>query len=245
LTPEFEPSVVDGRTGTSDVPIVDLNHDGRPDFIALQSQEHEQIIAFLNTRRGRFKSEKIYAAPHPRWGSTGINLVDMDGDGDMDVLFNNGDSLELPAVLRPYHGFGWLENEGSFPFTYHRLAYLPGAHTAQTGDLDGDGDLDIVSSVFIPAIPPNAPDAQFLESIIWLEQTQPGNYQRYFVETGNSIHPCLDLGDYDGDGDIDVAVGNFVLLTSERYILKSCVTVLENRSVHAKADQPRFGADGR
>ncbi len=54
--PDFEPTVIDTHTGTSDVPIVDLNHDGRPDFVALQAQQHERIVAFLATGRNRFRA---------------------------------------------------------------------------------------------------------------------------------------------------------------------------------------------
>ena len=43
----------------------------------------------------------------------------------------------------------WLENTGAFPFVEHRLADLPGVFRAQAGDLDGDGDLDIVACAFI------------------------------------------------------------------------------------------------
>ena len=125
--PDFESYSVDGHTGTSDIPLVDLNHNGRMEFIALQSRRHERIVAFVNVNRGRFESELIFAAPHPHWGSTGIRPIDMDGDGDLDVLFNHGDSVLIPAVLRPYHGLSWLENRGVFPFTYHRLAHMPGA----------------------------------------------------------------------------------------------------------------------
>jgi hypothetical protein len=227
--PDFEPLAIDGHTGTSDVPVVDLNQDGRLDFIALQSQEHEQVVAFLNARCGRFKTEKIYAAPHTRWGSTGIKLVDLDGDGDVDLLFNHGDSVQVPPVLRPYHGFGWLENEGRFPFTYHRLAHLPGAHTSQPADLDGDGDLDIASSAFIPAFDPTSPDASSLETVIWLAQTAPGEYQRYVLENGYARHPCLDLGDWDEDGDVDIVLGNFVLFEQSDELSTPALTVLENR----------------
>jgi hypothetical protein len=227
--PDFEPTVIDSHTGTSDVPIVDLNHDGRPDFVALQAQQHERIVAFLSTGRDRFENQLIYAAPHTRWGSTGIKLTDIDGDGDMDVLFNHGDAVQIPPFPRPYHGVSWLENEGHFPFTYHRLAHMPGAHTCQPADLDGDGDEDIVSSAFIPAFNPQWPNADWLESIVWLEQTAPGQFQRFVIERGFPFHPCADAGDYDGDGDIDVVLGNFTMFPDKTRGSLPCLTLLESR----------------
>src|SRR5207248_11773234 len=111
--PVFVPHVLDDRTGGIHVPVADLNGDGRPDFVALISQEHETVVAFLNEGNGRFRKETIYEAPHPAYGSSGIQLVDLDGDGDLDVLFTNGDSLD-ENTLKPYHGVQWLENKGSF-----------------------------------------------------------------------------------------------------------------------------------
>jgi hypothetical protein len=231
--PDFEPISIDGNTGTSDIHLTDLDGDGRPDFIALQSQQHERVVAFLNAGRGRFNREVIYEAPHPRWGSTGIKLVDLDGDGDVDILLNHGDAIQVPPVLRPYHGFGWLENEGRFPFTYHRLAYLPGAHTAQPADLDGDGSLEIVSSAFIPAYDPAWPKARQLETVIWLKQTEPLQYQRYVLETGTARYPCMDLGDWDDDGDVDIVLGNFVLFDRPEDEAAPAIIVLENQSQHS------------
>lgn len=226
--PDFEPISLDGHTGTSDVPIVDINQDGRPDFIALQSQEHERVVAFLNVRRGRFNAVQIFAAPHMRWGSTGIKLADLDADGDVDILYNNGDQVQVPPVLRPYHGVSWLENTGGLTFQYHQLTHLPGAHTSQPVDLDGDGDLDIVSSVFIPAYEPSWPSARTLETMVWLQQTSPGQFQRYLLETGYARHPCLDTGDLDGDGDPDIVVGNFVLVEQPGDSATPSLMVLEN-----------------
>ena len=42
--------------------------------------------------------------------------------GKIDVLLTNGDSLDPPPILKPYHGLTWLENKGTFPFEPHRLA---------------------------------------------------------------------------------------------------------------------------
>ena len=106
-------------------------------------------MAFLNVGGGRFRREVIYDAPHPAFGSSGIQLVDLDGDGDRDVLMTNGDSLDS-RLLRPDHGVRWLENRGRYPFRHHHLASLYGAHRAVAADLDGDGDLDIVAASFLP-----------------------------------------------------------------------------------------------
>ena len=109
--PVFVPSTIDPRHGAIHVPVADLNGDGRPDFVALISQEHETVVAFLNAGDHRFRSEVIYTAPHPAFGSSGIQLVDLDRDGDLDVLMTNGDSMDS-QMLRPYHGVQWLENPG-------------------------------------------------------------------------------------------------------------------------------------
>ncbi|NIM61309.1 MAG: hypothetical protein GTN89_13845, partial [Acidobacteria bacterium] len=49
-----------------------------------------------------------------------------------------------------YHGVEWLENRGNAEFSAHRVGSLYGAHSAEAVDLDGDGDLDVVASGFLP-----------------------------------------------------------------------------------------------
>jgi hypothetical protein len=218
--PKFEGYPVDARPGGIHVPVVDLNNDGRPDFVALISQQYEHVVAFINRGRGRgFRPETIFRAIVPVWGSSGIQMVDMDGDGDVDLLMTNGDSLD-DFTVRPFHGIRWYENQGSYPWKEHELAIMPGVHRAQAGDLDGDGDLDVVASAFLP----NAehPAFQLLErqgnlgaftSLGWLEQTKPGVFVPHPLELGKLTHTTLDLGDFDGDGDVDIVTGNFVGFT--------------------------------
>src|SRR5207244_1120209 len=97
-TPKFVPRVIDRRHGAAHVRVVDLNGDGRPDFVALISQEHETIVAYINQGGGKFEAQTLYTAPHPGYGSSGIQIVDLDGDGKIDILYTNGDSLDKPYL---------------------------------------------------------------------------------------------------------------------------------------------------
>jgi hypothetical protein len=202
--PVFVPREVDWRQGPIHVPVADLDKDGKPDFVDLISQHHETVVAFLNQGKGAFASKTIYAAPHPGWGTSGIELTDLDKDGDLDVLLTNGDMFD-EFLLKPYHGIQWLENRGRFPFTEHSLAALSGVHRAQATDLDGDGDLDIVACTLIPGM---AKYGKPLPSLVWLEQLAPGKFERHTLEKGG-YHASLDVADVDGDGDMDIVTGNF------------------------------------
>ena len=51
---KFEQHVLLRLSGPINAIVADLNRDGRPDIVALVSQEWEEIWAFLNDGRGRF-----------------------------------------------------------------------------------------------------------------------------------------------------------------------------------------------
>jgi hypothetical protein len=203
--PVFSPVVVDPRPGSIHVAPADLNGDGRPDLTTVIAQEHEQVVAYLNANGLQFTPQVIYQAPHPNWGSSGIEVVDLDGDGDLDVLLAHGDTFD-DSLLKPYQGVEWLENRGTYPFTAHTLARMPGAHRARAIDLDGDGDLDVVASSFVAD--GGGPSAASLASLVWLEQVKKGVFERRTLELGAPHHPTLALGDVNGDRHADIVLGN-------------------------------------
>ncbi|MFP6631036.1 MAG: VCBS repeat-containing protein [Planctomycetota bacterium] len=227
-SPRFVPHVLDPRPGAIHVPVVDLDGDGDQDFVALISQHHETIVAFLNDGSGGFRKETVFRAPHPNWGSTGIQLVDMDRDGDLDVLSSNGDSLD-DFIPKPYHGIQWHENDGDYPFKVHPLTNLYGCNAAKAADIDGDGDVDIFASVFLPYIRKETPGSEFTESLVWLEQVEPGRFERYSLEKMTCFHPTLDLGDFDNDGDVDLVVGNMTMAKRKEDTLAYWAVLWKNK----------------
>ena len=205
--PSFSEHVIDPRPGGIHAIPVDLNGDGRLDIVGLLAQQFETIVAYINTGKGfAFDPQVIYTAPHPNWGSSGIQLADLDGDGDPDVLFTHGDTFD-DQVVKPYHGIQWLENKGTFPFVEHSLADLPGVFAATAGDLDGDGDLDIVACAFIAG--GSNLDESNMPALVWLEQVKRGEFVRHTLARRPPRHATLDLADIDADGDLDIVVGNF------------------------------------
>ena len=219
--------VLDPRNGAINVPIVDIDGDGRPDIVVLLAQQHETLLVLLNRGELEFEAREIYRAPHPDWGSSGIEIADLDGDGDADILMVNGDLLDN-SVLKTYHRVAWFENLGEANFTEHELGAFPGAHKTRAVDMDLDGDLDVVATSFLPQFPMETRKLLKLESIIWFEQTSTRKFERHSIETYLCDHPTLDAVDFDGDGDVDLCVGNFALEPKKLWELPHWFTYFEN-----------------
>ncbi len=151
----FEEHVLDPRPGSIHAFPFDADLDGDLDLAVSLSQDFEQILLFRNDGAGGFVSEVLFDAGVHYYGMSGIEPADLDLDGDIDILFTNGDEGDgtLPDGLDPYevHGLAWLENDGSGRFAVHDIIRHWGAYSVRAVDTDGDLDVDLVlSAVQVP-----------------------------------------------------------------------------------------------
>lgn len=204
----FHVDRIDDLPGTIHLCITDLNQDAKPDIVALISQEHEQIVAFINEGAG-YTRQVLYQAPDPSFGSSGISLVDMDHDGDQDILYTNGDTFDS-FLVKPYHGITWLEHTDGLQFVAHSIVSMPGVHRALAADFDQDGDLDIAAVSSLPGDSLGEAESKQFHSVVWLEQTEAGQFAYHVIEKGDPIHAAMALTDFDRDGDVDLVVANFI-----------------------------------
>lgn len=209
-TPTFQEHILDPRAGFTDVRTADLDGDGRLEVVALVTQAAQQVMVYRPELGSPgaplvFRPEVAYAAPHPDWGFSGLEVVDFTGDGSPDILVTNGDGLDI-TVAKPHHGVGLLENGGDGGFHYHHLTHMYGAHRAEPVDLNGNGLLDLVVAAYMPpALSLGSPQPS--EALLWLERTGPTTLVRRVLDPGAPTHMSLTAGDVTGDGLPDLAAG--------------------------------------
>jgi hypothetical protein len=219
--PEFKPHVVDKRHGAIHVPVIDINKDKKPDFVALIAQEHEEICAFVNQGNFKFETKPLYTASHPAYGSSGIQLVDLDGDGHVDVLFTNGDVLDEPHMLKPYHGIQWLRNRGTdkLEFEHRPIAAMYGVHRAVAANVVGSSRLDIVAVSYLPVGLFPQRKTENADAIVLFEQVRPGQFARHTLASKTCDHVTCALGDVFGAGRVDIVTANFTNEPAESLVI--------------------------
>ncbi|MHC5142577.1 MAG: FG-GAP repeat domain-containing protein, partial [Planctomycetota bacterium] len=202
---KFESHILQSLSGPIHTLVADIDQDGDLDITGLVSQEWEEIYVFENDGKANFKTNLIYGSANEDFGSSGINFSDLDQDGDLDILYTNGDAFDyLPPTSRPWHGVQWLENKGSLKFDYHRLGDFPGAYSAQAVDVDHDGDLDVFAvSDF------NEWDDPKAQAMIWYENDGKMNFTHRDLDVNCTHLLVLDAADMDGDGWEDFVTGAF------------------------------------
>jgi hypothetical protein len=206
---------LDGRPGTIHAWAFDADGDEDLDVAAVISQDHEVVMLYRQGEEG-FVAETLFAAAETFFGMSGLEVADLDGDEDWDLVFSNGDTLDgdLPVGVDPWalHGVAWLENDGEGDFTHREIGRFSGAYAAPAVDFDGDGDLDLVVSAHQPTwVAAEAPRM----SLAWFENDGEEAFARHDLACAPDGVMSIALADYDGDGDLDVFGGSIAPVTAE------------------------------
>ncbi len=204
----YRRNILRNKPGATKAYIRDLNNNGKMDIIALFGQGEEGIFVYHNQGNGNFIEEKVLAFP-ASYGSSYFELVDFDGNGSLDIIYTAGDNADYDPILKDYHGIRIFTNDGTNHFSETYFFQLNGAYKAIPNDFDGDGDLDIAAISFFPDYS-DSPE----ESFVYLENKGAMNFEAStFGESADGRWIAMDLGDVDGDGDMDLLLGSMIFGT--------------------------------
>ena len=200
---KFIKHVLRAYPGSVRTEIYDFNKDGRPDVMALMAQGDEGFFIYYNQGNGIFKEQNVLRLL-PSHGSNYFELIDWNKDGFPDILASNGDNGDYPPIFKPYHGIRLYLNDGKNKFSEKFFLPVNGVGKVVARDFDSDGDFDLASIAYFPDYQ-KTPE----ESFVWWRNDGNLEFRPYsFAESTSGRWLTMDANDLDGDGDIDIVLGN-------------------------------------
>ncbi|MFQ5505344.1 MAG: FG-GAP repeat domain-containing protein [Planctomycetota bacterium] len=197
---------------TTTLAMGDVDGDGDPDFVEgnARYRPHWRFgwypgpnVLYTNDGKGLFTLSQSAIPPHNE-ETTQVLLADFDRDGDLDLFVAN-----LAQQNRLYL------NNGKGVFSDGTATRLPtgldSSTSAAKGDVDGDGDIDIIVHGWhskgigsrLPYVLVNDGKGFFKDVGIWMPDTFPFK---------------LHLFDADGDQDLDLAIDGLILENTTRHL---------------------------
>jgi hypothetical protein len=147
----------------------------------------DSVSILINKGNGEFLPRKDYLVGKK---PAAVALDDFNFDGWLDIAVSNKVSNDISVLINK--GEGKFKNSINYSLVQRATAGL----TLRTGDIDGDGDRDIVST------------CSANNTIEVLRNTGSGTFFPFEEYVGGHSPADISLADFNNDGDLDVVTAN-------------------------------------
>ncbi len=187
----------------------DFDNDGNLDLFATNSDGNKKNLLFHNDGTGVFNSIDTGQVVNEADLSRNVDWLDIDNDGDQDLLVSNEANQANDLYLNG--GLGYFEKQTGTALVTASKSSM----SFSAGDIDNDGDLDLFFA--------NA--GYFQEQDNQLYRNENGVFEEDDVSILGMDGGCSyssTFGDYDNDGDLDLFVSNgFCNSNLENYLYEN------------------------
>jgi hypothetical protein len=193
-----EHTIATGLTGGYQVVVADLNHDGRPDLIALASGLPE-LVWYENPTWER------HVIVGNQAGMINCAVVGADSEGIPEIVLASGFSNQpkksagIVSVLR-------RNGDPRNLWTATEIDRIPASHRLRTADIDGSGKRVVINAA-LAAADAEAPDFRGDAPLVFY---RPGEWKRQPITPQNSglVHGIYII-DWDGDKRDEILTAGF------------------------------------